>query len=274
MARAAGLSRAHFSREFKARLRRVPARLPADPPARAGGGAAAHHRPLGRRHLPLGRPARASAPSRPASSAPSAHPRPPTATLIPAGRRARPRPRLRGPRLRPSPTPHVSRRQAAPPRPSIAATVTSTQGENDDQDRKRTALGPRPGRGARLLHREGRHGGPVPTSPCRRWATSAGSPSARPSQEDVSIVLMAIPGPPVMDGETAEPGQRPDGEGLRRHRLPDHRRLPGQLRGAEGAAGSSSPRRPKSVPTGSTPASATRPATRIRLTEVKLPAEV
>ena len=27
-----------------------------------------------------------------------------------------------------------------------------------------------------------------------------------PGQEDFSIVLMAIPGPPVMDAETAEPG--------------------------------------------------------------------
>ena len=40
-----------------ARVRRVAARVPADAPARARGGAAAHHRPLGRRHLPVGRAA-------------------------------------------------------------------------------------------------------------------------------------------------------------------------------------------------------------------------
>ena len=56
-------------------------------------------------------------------------------------------------------------------------------------------------------------------------------------------------------------GPRPDGQGLRRHRLPHHRRLPGVLRGAEGAAASSSPRRPRSAPTASTPGSATRRAT-------------
>ena len=38
---------------------------------------------------------------------------------------------------------------------------------------------------------------------------------------------MAIPGAPVMDGETAERGQRAHGQGLRRHGLPHDRRLPG-----------------------------------------------
>ena len=36
---------------------------------------------------------------------------------------------------------------------------------------------------------------------------------------------MAIPGPPVMDDEPAS-RSRADGQGLRRHRLPHHRRLP------------------------------------------------
>ena len=44
----------------------------------------------------------------------------------------------------------------------------------------------------------------APTSPCPRWATSAGSPSGPAGQPDLAIVLMAIPGPPVMDAETAE----------------------------------------------------------------------
>ena len=58
-----------------------------------------------------------------------------------------------------------------------------------------------------------------------RWLTV--SPAG---QEDVSIVLMAIPGPPMMDEETTAAGRGADGQGLRRHRLPHHRRLPGRLR--------------------------------------------
>ena len=69
--------------------------------------------------------------------------------------------RLHAPRLRPPATPHVSRRQRAGPRPSIAVDRSvRTKEDNDDQDRQRAAVGPRPGGGARLLHREGRHGGP------------------------------------------------------------------------------------------------------------------
>ena len=42
LAAAAGLSRAHFSREFRRRVRRLAPRLPADPPPRAGRRPAAH----------------------------------------------------------------------------------------------------------------------------------------------------------------------------------------------------------------------------------------
>ena len=67
---------------------------------------------------------------------------------------------------------------------------------------------------------------------------------------------------PAGDGRRdGRAGREPDGEGLRRHGLPHDRRLPGLLRGAQGAAASSSPRRPRSGRTGSTAASATRPAT-------------
>ena len=51
LARAARLSPAHFSREFRARVRRDAAPLPADAPPGARGGAAAHDRSLGGRHL-------------------------------------------------------------------------------------------------------------------------------------------------------------------------------------------------------------------------------
>ena len=54
-----------------------------------------------------------------------------------------------------------------------------------------------------------------------RWLTVG-----PPGQEDVAITLMAIPGPPVMDEETAERGPQPHVEGLRGHRVPHDRRRP------------------------------------------------
>ena len=60
-----------------------------------------------------------------------------------------------------------------------------------------------------------------------RWLTV--SPAG---QEDVSIVLMAIPGEPMIDARNEEADRRTDGEGLRRHGLPHHRRLPRRLREA------------------------------------------
>ena len=48
-----------------------------------------------------------------------------------------------------------------------------------------------------------------------RWLTVGPS-----GQDDFAIVLMAIPGPPVFDGETAEQIRDADGQGLRRHGLP------------------------------------------------------
>ena len=93
------------------RVRRVAARVPADPPARAGGRAAAHHRPLGRRHLLLGRAAERRLVHDELHAAPTASRRPPTA------RRSRRPPQhalvpacvVRA--YAPSATPHVSRRQ-------------------------------------------------------------------------------------------------------------------------------------------------------------------
>ena len=60
-----------------------------------------------------------------------------------------------------------------------------------------------------------------------RWLTVG--PAGQP---DIAIVLMPIPGPPIIDAETAEQVRALHGQGLRRHDLPDHRRLPGRLRGA------------------------------------------
>ena len=89
-----------------------------------------------------------------------------------------------------------------------------------------------------------------------RWLT-VGVPG-----QDVAITLMAVPGPPVFDEETARADQGADGQGCRRRALLRYRRLPGEATRSSRAAGSSSSRSRRSSPTGSTRASATRPATR------------
>ena len=61
-----------------------------------------------------------------------------------------------------------------------------------------------------------------------RWLTV--SPAGQP---DVAIVLMAIPGAPVFDDETAEQVRDADGQGRRERDLPHHGRLPRLLRGAQ-----------------------------------------
>jgi catechol 2,3-dioxygenase-like lactoylglutathione lyase family enzyme len=62
-----------------------------------------------------------------------------------------------------------------------------------------------------------------------RWLTVGPA-----GQDDVAIVLMAIPGPPVMDEDHRPAGPRPQRQGLRRHRLPHDGRRAGQLRDAPG----------------------------------------
>ena len=89
-----------------------------------------------------------------------------------------------------------------------------------------------------------------------RWLTVG--PAGQP---DVSIVLMAIPGPPVIDAETAEQVARADGQGLRRHGLPRRPTTATPTTRSSRRAASSSSRSPRSARTASTPASATRPAT-------------
>jgi hypothetical protein len=49
-----------------------------------------------------------------------------------------------------------------------------------------------------------------------RWLTVG-----LPGQPDVAIVLMAIPGPPLMDATTADQVRELAAKGLRRHRVPD-----------------------------------------------------
>src|SRR4051812_6574215 len=104
------------------RLRGVAARLPAHPPARARRGAAPDHRPLGGRHLLLGRAVeRRVVP----------HELPPGVwgvacglpRDVPAGRPPRAGADVRAARLRPPATQHVSRRQRAGARLAWLSTV-------------------------------------------------------------------------------------------------------------------------------------------------------
>ena len=89
-----------------------------------------------------------------------------------------------------------------------------------------------------------------------RWLTVGPA-----GQAAIAIVLMPIPDPPIMDAESAEQVRALTGQGLRRHDLPDNRRLPGVVRrvalagrGVRRAAGGPGP-------TASTPGSVTHSAT-------------
>ena len=54
-------------------------------------------------------------------------------------------------------------------------------------------------------------------------------------QDDVGLVLMPIPGPPMLDADEQRAARRAGRQGRRRHALPRDRRLPGRLRRAVGA---------------------------------------
>ena len=102
-----------------------------------------------------------------------------------------------------------------------------------------------------------------------RWLTVG--PAGQP---DVSIVLMAIPGPPVMDDGHGRAGPRADGQGLRRHRLPRPPTTatpPTRSSGARGVEFSEAPEeRPYGIDSGFRDPSGNS----IRLTQVRLPAGV
>ncbi len=77
-------------------------------------------------------------------------------------------------------------------------------GGQDDPDQHRPAVGSRPGRGARVLHARSSAWRSaldvtLPEMGNFRWLTVGPA-----GQDDIAIVLMAIPGPPVMDDETAD----------------------------------------------------------------------
>ena len=97
-----------------------------------------------------------------------------------------------------------------------------------------------------------------------RWLTVGPA-----GQHDFSIVLMAIPGPPVFDAETAEQIRELMGKGAAGTRLPHHRRLPAPPTRSSRPAASSSPRSPRSAPTASTPGFRDPSGNSFRLTQVK-----
>ena len=54
-------------------------------------------------------------------------------------------------------------------------------------------------------------------------------------QDDVGLVLMPVPRPPMLDADEQRPARRAGRQGRRRHAVPRDRRLPGRLRRAVGA---------------------------------------
>ena len=129
------------------------------------------------------------------------------------------------------------------------------------RDRQRPALGPRPGGGARLLHREGRHGGARRRDAAGdgRLPLAHGGPCRAGGRLDRAD---GDPRPASDGGGDRGPGARADGA----RALPAPSSSPPKTASAsyeelKARAASSSARRPKSVPTGSTRASATRRGT-------------
>ena len=167
MARAAGLSRAHFSREFRRtfgesphaylltrRLERAAALLRATDRSVVAICFAVGLRERRLVHDELHPRLR---------DHPDCVPR-----IVPAGVTVCVDPGMRAACARPSATPHVSRRRRSGAALASAPVDSSRKG-NHDQDCFRRSVGARPGRGARLLHRKARLG-----APCRRHPARAG----------------------------------------------------------------------------------------------------
>ena len=231
LARAAGLSPAHFSREFRRTFGEAPAPVPADPPPRAGRGAAAQHRPHRDRDLLRGRADAASARSPRASGACTA--------LTPLAYRAAFPPAQRHIRVpdcvaraygRPQ---NRTFREAATGRPSVASPATDTRRTPmikianaqfwvHDQDEALAFY-------TRTLGWEVRSDVTMDEWNFR-WLVVGPV-----GQDDVGLVLMPVPGPPMLDAEQQRPARRAGRQGRRRHAVPRDRRLPGRLRRAVGA---------------------------------------
>src|SRR5215218_10033667 len=158
MASAAGLSRAHFSREFRRAFGEPPRSYLLTRRLERAAALLTNTRPLRRRRLLLGRPAQ----RRLLHHDLHAHLRDVTDRLpcrLPAGRRPRARAGVRAARPCAPATPHVSRRQGAAAAIAWLRTFRPTEENEHDRHLARPAVGARPGRGACLLHAEARHGG-------------------------------------------------------------------------------------------------------------------
>jgi AraC-like DNA-binding protein/catechol 2,3-dioxygenase-like lactoylglutathione lyase family enzyme len=194
MARAAGLSRAHFSREFRRGVRRVAAPVPADPPARARRRrcCASTDRSVADICFSVGLQSVGSFTTsftKTFGVSPTVY----RAGFPPAVAHAVV-PELHRARLRPSARQHVSRRQggraglASPPMMHIA----NTQLWVHDQDEALAFYTDK-------LGWEVRADVTMPEMGDFRWLTVGPV-----GQEDFSVVLMAVPGQPVMEPETRE----------------------------------------------------------------------
>ena len=226
MAGAAGLSKAHFSREFRRDLRRVPPPLPADQATRAGRSPAADDRLERRRGLLRGRAAERRLVHDQLQARLRADP-----DRVPgrASRPPQPSPRCRAASFAPTcgPRQHVSRRQANEPR--LAWPRRRNPNERRRNDR-------RVSNGQVWVHDQEealefwtkKVGWEVRSDITMaelggfRWLT-VGAPG-----QDFSLALMAIPGPAGDGRGDEEAGRGPDVEGLRGHGLPDRRRRPGR----------------------------------------------
>ena len=236
LARVAGLSPAHFSREFRRTLRRVTAPLPPHPAAGARRRAPAQHRSTGHRHLLRGRSHQRRFVHHELRTHLRHEPRR-VPRDVPAGPAPHPHPGLRGAGLRPPAEPHVSRSRAPARVRSVIGTHSTTR-RTDDQDRQRPVLGARPGRGTRLLHADARLGGPLRRDDGGVELPLARRRSGRPGRRGVG----AHARPAAADARRGEqrPARRPRHQGRRRHPVPRDRRLPGRLRRAVAPVASSS----------------------------------
>ena len=203
LARAAGLSRAHFSREFRRTFGESPhAYLLTRRLERAASLLRATDRSVAEICFDVGLKSVGSFTTsftRTYGVSPTAY-----RAAFPPAVALRARPGLRAARVRASATPHVSRRQRSSAWLAWPSTRSTSKGENQmikianaqlwvhDQDEALAFYTDKVGL-------EVRTDVTVPELGNFRWLTVA-----PPGQEDVAIVLMAIPGEPVMDSETAE----------------------------------------------------------------------
>ena len=185
MAGAAGLSRAHFSREFRRTFGESPHTYLLTRRLERAAALLRDTGSLRRRDLLLGGAAerRLLHVELRASLWPLAHRVP---GVVPACLAARHGSDVRPAGLHAPEKQHVWRRQSHRGHLASARVLSIPKEEPDDQNRQRPALGPRPGRGARLLHREARLRGANRrhASRARRLPVAHGQPAGAARRRD------------------------------------------------------------------------------------------